>query len=181
MIIYTYLRCFAELLPWTRKPNLMEFLISSQTCYSSVMDKHRVGLSVASYQGTYLCVEARNVSHSEWWRVKGDERLGRDRGGGIGWWRDTRHLSSLQLSDISDRTRIILLKHPWQPCCLGESDHQLTCGPLHSTDGVVEEGGEGSLVISKLIFQPNLLYFLCQNILILSKILFWRKWGGKLT
>ena len=41
--------------------------------------------------GSFCCllsgdvsVEARNVSHSEWWRVKGDERLGRDRGGGIG-------------------------------------------------------------------------------------------------
>ena len=168
MIMYTYLRCFAELLPWTRKPNLMEFLISSQTCYSSVMDKHRVGLSVASYQGTYLWRQEMFpiVSGGEWRVMRGWAGIEV----GIGWWQDTRHLSSLQLSDISDRTRIILLKHPWQPCCLGESDHQLTCGPLHSTDGVVEEGGEGSLVISKLIFQPNLLYFLCQNILILSKM-----------
>ena len=38
--------------------------------------------------GSFCCllsgdvsVEATNVSNSEWWRVKGDERLGRDRGG----------------------------------------------------------------------------------------------------
>ena len=41
---------------------------------------------------------------------KGDERLWRERGGGGGYWvmaGDTRHLSSLQLSDVIDRTRTV--------------------------------------------------------------------------
>ena len=84
MIIYTYLlkvfcRAFA-LNKKTESDGIFNFFSDLlQFCPGQTQ-----GGSICCLLSGDISVEARNVSHSEWWRVKGDERLGRDRGGGIG-------------------------------------------------------------------------------------------------